>query len=894
MRSRAASLRRIFAILAIPTFSASAQAGWIWVEGEKPATSTMHRHPYWYDRVKRDLLSGGDLISNFDDQPGEASYRFNARSGGDYDFWVRANPVQAKLAYRLNGGPWTAIDVEKGLDSTNIATDGKPDLRFLAWAKAGKVALRSGTNTIQFRMDGPNHNHGYLDCFVLVNEPFTPRGAVKPDQVAATARRAAEGNKGWFAFDPKPDPYSASSGIDLRSLNETTAGDGGYIAVKGSQFVHSKTGEPVRFWAVNGPSSKPRDDLKTEARMLAKHGVNLVRIHHGYFQETGDVDPGAVRHASDIVEAMKAEGIYSHFSIYFPLWLKPKADTPWLKGYDGQKVPFAALFFNKDFQDQYQKWWKALLLTPSSSTGARLIDDPAVAGLEIINEDSYLFWTFNPDAIPDQELRLLEAQFGDWLKRKYGSIDRAFHGWHGQKTDRDRPSEGRMGFRPLWNMFHEKTTRDKDAARFLVECQRGFYREMYRFLRGLGFKGVITASNWITASPEILGPLEKYTYTVGDFIDRHGYFGCHSRGEASEWSVRDGHTYCDRSALCFDPEEPGKPKTFVHPAMDPSYDGKPSMISETTWNRPNRYRSEAPLFYAVYGALQGSDAIVHFALDTAAWSVKPGFFMQPWTLMSPAMMGQFPAAALIYRKGLVATGDMLVDLDLKVGDLLDLKGTPMPQDAALDELRLKDVPKGTTLKPGNVIDPLVHFAGRTNVNFTDRGGATLLNDSESLINRRRQVVTSSTRQLRLDYGRGVLFIDAPAAQGISGSLREAGAAELTDLSISSRMELGHIVVVSLDGKPLASSGRVLLQVMSEEKPTDFRTEPAPGGERKITSIGHDPWLAKEFDGVVKFKRTDAAKLKVNALDFNGDRVKSIGTAREIRLAPSTIYYLVTP
>ena len=51
--------------------------------------------------------------------------------------------------------------------------------------------------------------------------------------------------------------------------------------------------------------------------------------------------------------------------------------------------------------------------------------------------------------------------------------------------------------------------------------------------------------------------------------------------------------------------------------MDPSYDGKPSMISETTWNRPNRYRSEAPLFYAAYGALQDSDAIVHFALDTA-------------------------------------------------------------------------------------------------------------------------------------------------------------------------------------------------------------------------------------------------------------------------------------
>ena len=90
--------------------------------------------------------------------------------------------------------------------------------------------------------------------------------------------------------------------------------------------------------------------------------------------------------------------------------------------------------------------------------------------------------------------------------------------------------------------------------------------------------------------------------------------------------------------------------------MDPSYDDKPSMISETTFNRPNRYRSEAPLYFAAYGALQGSDCIVHFALDGDNWSVKPGYFMQPWTVMTPAMMGQFPAAAMIYRKGLVSEG----------------------------------------------------------------------------------------------------------------------------------------------------------------------------------------------------------------------------------------------
>ena len=193
-----------------------------------------------------------------------------------------------------------------------------------------------------------------------------------------------------------------------------------------------------------------------------------------------------------------------------------------------------------------------------------------------------------------------------------------------------------------------------------------------------------------------------------------------------------------------------------------------------------------------------------------------------------------------------------------------------------------------------MIDPLVHYAGRTNVNFTERGGPAKLKDLRPFVDRRRQVVVSSTGQLRLDYGKGVLTIDAPAAQGASGALRDGGVAEFKDISIASKLELGHIVAVSLDGKPLATSRRILLQAMSEEKATDFSAEPARGGEKKITSIGHDPWLAKEIDGVVKFKRPDAARLKVVALDFNGDPGKSMGTASEIRLAPSTIYYLITP
>ena len=865
----------VFFLGAVLTADTVLHAEAIKIEGENPTINNMHRHPWWYDKVKRESLSGGDFISNFDkDKPGEAEYAFTAQKAGDYEFWLHANPVKSHLTYALNGATPVAVDFNgEKRDLINIAADDKPDLRFIAWIKVGKVPLRAGANTIRFNTAGPQENHGIIDCFVFSREPYDPSHGSSPASAAADT-------KDWFAFDPKSDTFAADSVIDLRSLNEKFAGEHGFIRVKDGQF--SCGGKPVRFWAVNGPPPDLKGDaLRRCARLLAKYGINLVRVHGGMFDKDGIVDPAKIEHAREIVAAMKAEGIYTHFSIYFPLWLTPKPGTSWLPGYDGKHHPFSALFFNPDFQAQYRQWWTPLI------TAIR--DDPAVFGFEMQNEDSFFFWTFDEKNIPDPELRLVEKMFGDWLRRKYGSLDTAFAKWGGQKAKRDVPDEGRVAFRPLWNMFNEKTPRDQDTVAFLLETQTKFYSDTAACLRKLGFKGLITASNWATASPEFLGPLEKLTYAAsGDFIDRHGYFSCNHTGDNAAWSIRNGHTYADRSAYRFEAETPGKPRQFVHPAMDVHYNNKPSMISEIAWCRPNRFRSEAPLYLAAYGALQNSDAIVQFALDSDHWAVKPGFFMQPWTMTTPATMGQFPAAALIYRRSLVTPGAVLAEINLNQDDLVHLKGTPLPQDAALDELRLADVPQGVEVKPGQRLDPLLHYAGRAEVRFTTTPGSVKVADLRPLINHTAQTVISSTRELTLDYGKGFLVINAPRAQGVSGQLKTAGPVRTKDLTITSDMEIGHIIAVSLDNQPLATSGRILLQIMSEEKATGFRTEPAAATIKRITDMGRDPWQVKELSGIVRFNRP----LKITALDFNGYPIGPAVATAELKLQATTMYYLV--
>ena len=139
-------------------------------------------------------------------------------------------------------------------------------------------------------------------------------------------------------------------------------------------------------------------------------------------------------------------------------------------------------------------------------------------------------------------------------------------------------------------------------------------------------------------------------------------------------------------------------------------------------------------------------------------------------------------------------------------------------------------------------------------------------------------------------------MNAPAAQGASGNLAVAGAIQLSEVTISIPLEIAHAVVVSLDAQPLATSKRMLLQVMTEEKATGFQSEAMDGPRNRIVSIGESPWLVKKISGTVKLHRPDAAKLRVTSLNHDGEPATANPvplTGDSIQLLPQTVYYLIT-
>ncbi len=137
------------------------------------------------------------------------------------------------------------------------------------------------------------------------------------------------------------------------------------------------------------------------------------------------------------------------------------------------------------------------------------------------------------------------------------------------------------------------------------------------------------------------------------------------------------------------------------------------------------------------------------------------------------------------------------------------------------------------------------------------------------------------------------FYRGTRAQGASGNLGAAGVIELPALTLASDLDLAHIIAVPLDNQPLATSGKILLQVMSEEQSSDFATEPAGAGTVRITNPGRDPWQVKKLRGTVSFKRADASQLKVTALNFNGRPAGDAGPASNLKLQPKTLYYLIS-
>lgn len=822
-------LVRLSMVMALIATTASAQS-FVWWEGETPQKTNFPKTTWFAPQndAERDKLSGGAWLSNAEkrkagSEEAFAQYVVEVPAKGEYQLWTRKFWKHGPFRWRFDQQPWQSCGRDVALaDSVELRTH-----LVANWVYLGKVQIDAGKRSFEIRLGAKEGEDlvAAFDAFVLTPTVFFPSGKLKPGEKSGLVE------PGRFSVEPAPDTFAASP-IDLRHMNEPVAGAKGYVKRDGDR-LRLGSGEEVRFFAVNVSSetaAQSRESIDYLARKLAKLGVNMVRYHSPLFDpnDVEKVDAKKLDNLQYFVRAMSNQGIYTHLSFYFPLWMDVKPAYG-IEGFDGfkNKKPFGLIYFDERLQQLHRGWITQILTAHSPHAFVPLGKDPALAVIELVNEDSLFFWTFSKQNIPPAQWSRLEKEFGGEIL-------------------------------PAWDMTHDgiskggaaKRQRMQKQVKFLAELQRDFYDRSTKYLKNdLGYGGLVVASNWTTADPALLTPVERWTYRATDIIDKHGYFGGKHEGDGASYSVRVGHSYEDRSALDRLSAMP------VHMIQEAGY---PGMISEIGWPQPNRYRAEFAPLVAAYASLQGIDNISLFAMGS---NYVRDTGIGKFQLASPAVSMTFPASALMYRRGDVSEA-IPSYIEKSEADLFSLQ-QPMPTEAqALDDLR----------KTGNERDEQASGVG-----------AKLVRTDPPAPRVRRFVQNQIVhRPVPGAHVPPVLIVSTPQTVAAIGFLKHSGNVEAGGVRIECGNDYAAILVTALDEKPIAESRRVLVTAMTDDQPYGFRTS---GG--RITSLGQFPFTVTEIDATVTLGWPTDAPVKITTLDENG-YPRGAGSAK---LAKDGVYTL---
>ena len=668
------------------------------------------------------------------------------------------------------------------------------------------------------------------------------------------------------------------------------------VAPDGRGFVRGD-GKPIRFWPVNagGWHLKP-EEMAANARFLAKMGVNMVRIHgsvspKGKGKTLADWDRDEVDRIQRYVAALKKEGIYTILSPFWANGGHSGATASWGLGYcDGEDV-WGLLFFDERLQSAYKGWVRHLYLDPNPYTGVPLAKDPAVAIAQVQNEDSLLFWTFQ--AMKPPAKARLAVKYDAWLAKRYGSASQGKARWQGAGGD--------APFLDTWVLTQPQTggmkLRADDQMAFLIDTQRGFYADMAAFYRkDLGYKGLTNASNWITADPVRQNDAERYTYGPTDVVavNRYTNGGLH-KGPNDGWRVDEGDFLSDRSALFTPRELPTNVKQTV---------GQPTILTEGGWVTPLGYQAEGPLLAAAYESLTGIQGLCWFSLGATEYDPNLTFDFvttpdgshptKKWESSTPGVLGQLPAAALLYRMGYVRRAEPVVHEERSRASL-DAREVPLiAEDPSFDPNHNGGDARAAAATTR--VDPLAFLVGPVEVQY-DAGGKSTVKDLAPFV--ANGVVKSATGELSLDSNRGLFRLDAPKAQAVAGFLRGAGGAfRLHDVTVESSDDYAAVTVVPLNDLPLAVSKKILVQVGTVVRPTGWRQEPATKDGQagwKVVDTGRMPWRARETGITLTVK--NAGLSRATSLDASGRALAAVQGARKagafgVRLPPNAMYVIL--
>ena len=443
----------------------------------------------------------------------------------------------------------------------------------------------------------------------------------------------------WFALEPVKDSFGPTI-LDCSRWVEAPTGKHGLATVKGDRFVF-EDGTPTRFWGAQ-VGSFSREQIDHAVRRMRRQGINITRMHglENLNDRSGktsfDYSTQGFDRLDYLIAKLGENGIYMILDVHYPLTYRFKAGDQ-IPGLPEGGPASHAQFFNEKIAGIMHRRMADIFTHMNPYTKKRYCDDPTIAAVEVLNEDS-LFWGEIPQPFRDE----LGQKFTDWLREKYSDDATLQRAWAVDGKPALAEGEG-LGPGQRINLLNstqffsryfqtnpEKRVRGQDQMRFYLELEDKYWADSVAATRKAGVKVPISATNWqahgFATRVHMLGQSRL------DYIDRHGYWD-HPQGEGNlKWRIATALFHNLPMIRAVDAKQDmlnylGKGNLVIEKAWEQVL-GLPMTISEWNTCLPNEYSLEGTGLMAAYGLLQGWDGLLEFGYFSPDWreSLGPGSF----------------------------------------------------------------------------------------------------------------------------------------------------------------------------------------------------------------------------------------------------------------------------
>jgi hypothetical protein len=618
------------------------------------------------------------------------------------------------------------------------------------------------------------------------------------------------------------------SPVDVSFLLDAPAGKHGFIQVVNGH-LGTADGKRIRFWGVNitdwskGSRQIPsKVDAPYIAATLARFGVNCVRFQFldleaprglidGRTQGTRTMDDDQLDKEDFFIAELEKRGIYIDFNLLVGRPFKAGdgvQDANLLR--EGAK---GTSLFDRKMIELQKEYTEQLLAHRNPYTKLKYTDDPAVAIVEINNENALYIGFRAPSPYYQHELMDL---YNTWLS-KHRSPEQiaSLRSISGTKDDQ-APIPLMSGFRAVGATAPPE--RLYAEAEFYNDTQRSYFAEMTTYLKKtLGSKSLIidTADHSHSGSgyPVLLATLPS------DVIDGHTYW------QHPEMYVR-------KSPMVNDPFN----STVVELSRS-AIAGKPYTVSEVNNPFPNDYDGEGIPILASYAALQDWDGIFWYTFEPKSDPEWKPFVGDPFDIsLDPVKIPELAAGALAFLRGDVEKAHSIEERSYSQKQVFD--STLLPSG------------ERPFFTPGFPLDlPLEH---EVRIDSLDGQATQPFPDGQA-----PDPIVSDTKQLAWYHSSrraGLVTVDTPRTQALIGFVTSTHKS-LTNLAVEIDNPFCSIQLSSLDDSAIDKAAKMLLVAGGRVENTG-QTWNSAGTD--VTNWGGYPTLIDQVKGSVTLRNLQNA------------------------------------